>query len=146
MSAPQRATLAEALGREVRTFIANTLLFNQKIAAQVGLNGTDMQCLHLLALQGSATPGELARRCGLTTGGITVVLDRLEDAGYVRRIPNPSDRRSWIIRPVAARIRQLETMYRSKSQLLFNLLASYDEDELRLILGFFEKANLADPL
>jgi DNA-binding MarR family transcriptional regulator len=146
MSAPQRATLAEALGREVRTFIANTLLFNQKIAAQVGLNGTDMQCLHLLALQGSATPGELARRCGLTTGGITVVLDRLEDAGYIRRLPSPSDRRSWIIRPVAARIRQLETMYRSKSQLLFNLLASYDEDELRLILGFFEKANLADPL
>jgi DNA-binding MarR family transcriptional regulator len=146
MSAPQRATLAEALGREVRTFIANALLFNQKIAAQVGLNGTDMQCLHLLALQGSATPGELARRCGLTTGGITVVLDRLEDAGYIRRIPNPSDRRSWIIRPVAARIRQLETIYRSKSQLLFNLLASYDEDELRLILGFFEKANLADPL
>jgi DNA-binding MarR family transcriptional regulator len=33
----------------------------------------------------SATPKQLAERSGLTTGAITGILDRLEQAGYIRR-------------------------------------------------------------
>jgi len=40
------------------------------------------------------TPGKLAELTGLTTGGITVVLDRLEKAKYIRQERNPNDRRS----------------------------------------------------
>jgi DNA-binding MarR family transcriptional regulator len=36
---------------------------------------------------------ELARQLSLTTGGITRIIDRLEDAGLVRRVPDPADRR-----------------------------------------------------
>ena len=61
MSSPKNLKLMESLNREVRRFIANAILFNLKVAGEVGLNGTDMQCLNLLELQGSATPGELAR-------------------------------------------------------------------------------------
>src|SRR5215813_4819855 len=89
MSSPSRSELMEALTKEVRQFIAGAILFNLKVAEDLGRNATDLQCLNLLEIQGSATPGELAKWSRLTTGGITVVLDRLEKAGYIRREPNP---------------------------------------------------------
>ena len=141
MSSPKNPKLMESLNREVRRFIAGAILFNLKVAGEVGLNGTDMQCLNLLELQGSATPGELARWGYLTTGGVTVVLDRMEKAGYIRREPNPQDRRSSIVRPVPAKFRKLHALYRSKGQALIEVLSAYKEDELKLILDFFSRAN-----
>ena len=141
MSSPNDLKLVESLNREVRRFIAGAILFNLKVAAEVGLNGTDMQCLNLLELQGSATPGEMARWALLTTGGVTVVLDRLEKAGYVRRAPNPQDRRSSIVRPVAAKFRKLHAHYRSKAEALMRVLSTYDENKLQLIMDFFTRAN-----
>lgn len=141
MSSPKRLELVDILNREVRRFIAGALLFNLKVADEVGLNGTDMQCLNLLELQGQATPGEFARWAFLTTGGATVVLDRLEKAGYLRRAPNPQDRRSSIVRPVPAKFRKLHALYRSRGQALARALSPYNERELRLILDFFHHAN-----
>jgi MarR family transcriptional regulator, organic hydroperoxide resistance regulator len=126
---------------EIRKFIAGVILFNEKVAAQAGLNGTDLQCLHLLGLQGGATPSELAKCASITSGGMTVVLDRLERAGYIRRERNPEDRRSLIVRPVAAQMRRLERIYRSKSRAVARILSEYDERQLKLLLEFFEKAN-----
>jgi DNA-binding MarR family transcriptional regulator len=39
------------------------------------------------------TAGALAAEAGLTTGAVTGVIDRLERAGYARRVPDPADRR-----------------------------------------------------
>jgi DNA-binding MarR family transcriptional regulator len=40
------------------------------------------------------SPGWLADQCGLSSGAMTNRLDRLEEAGLVRRLPDPSDRRA----------------------------------------------------
>jgi DNA-binding MarR family transcriptional regulator len=141
MSSPKNLKLMELLNGEVRRFIAGAIFFNLKVAGEVGLNGTDMQCLNLLELQGAATPGELARWAYLTTGGVTVLLDRLEKAGYVRRESNPHDRRSSIVRPVPAKFQRLYTHYRSKGEALMQVLSAYKEGELQLILDFFKRVN-----
>lgn len=141
MPTPKKSELIASLEKEVRRFLAGGILFNEKVAAEVGLNGTDLQCLHLLELQGSATPGDLARWSGLTTGGVTVAVDRLERAGYVKRLPNPEDRLSNIVRPVAARLRQLQAIYKSKGDLVASVASQYDDREQRLILSFFERIN-----
>jgi len=44
-----------------------------------------------------ASPGELARNHELSSGAMTNRLDRLEEAGLVRRIPNPDDRRGIVV-------------------------------------------------
>ena len=44
-----------------------------------------------------ASPGELARKHELSSGAMTNRLDRLEEAGFVRRIPNPDDRRGVVV-------------------------------------------------
>ncbi len=139
MSSPQRTRLIEDLYHQVRRFIADAILFNESVAARVGINSTDLQCLHLLVLRGPATPGTIARWCGLSTGGVTVVLDRLERAGYLRREPNPADRRSSIVHLVKRKLRTLEGIYRSKGENLIQLLGTYRDEELAVILDFFSK-------
>jgi DNA-binding MarR family transcriptional regulator len=39
------------------------------------------------------TAGQLAAESGLTTGAVTAVVDRLERAGYARRVRDENDRR-----------------------------------------------------
>lgn len=143
MSSLQRAGILESLNFEVRKLIAGTILFNERVAARVGLNSTDLQCMHLLELQSAATPGELARFAGLTTGGITVVLDRLEAAGYIRREPNPGDRRSTLIRLIPARLKKLQAIYQAQGDGLARVLAAYPDGQLRLILDFLKELNTA---
>ena len=40
------------------------------------------------------SPGQLAANLGLSSGAMTNRLDRLESAGLLRRLPDPSDRRA----------------------------------------------------
>ncbi|WP_308403782.1 MarR family transcriptional regulator [Streptomyces rhizoryzae] len=64
------------------------------------LGATDLYALTILHLTEAMTSGELTARTGLTTGPTTRLIDRLEQAGHVRRVPAPDDRRKVIVEPV----------------------------------------------
>ena len=70
---------------------------DQAAADLYGLNRTDMRALDIVGRAGPLAPTALARLLGFTTGGVTTVLDRLERAGYVRRRPDPADRRRQVV-------------------------------------------------
>jgi len=70
---------------EIRKFIASAIFFNSQAAEKVGLSLTDSQMIHTLKLYGPSTPTRLAAASGLSSGGVTVALDRLERAGFIRR-------------------------------------------------------------
>src|SRR6516225_443311 len=109
-------------------------------AERIGINVTDLNCLNILALRGRMTAGELARATGLTTASITGVLDRLEEAGFVRRERDPHDRRRVIVRLDAARgMRDVAPVFIPVIAAWRNVAARYTDDELRLILGFQEQ-------
>jgi MarR family transcriptional regulator, organic hydroperoxide resistance regulator len=40
---------------------------------------------------------DIARELGITTGGTSKLVDRIEARGYCRRLPNPADRRSSLL-------------------------------------------------
>jgi DNA-binding MarR family transcriptional regulator len=141
MSTRRAATRHQSLVIEIRKFIAGAIFFNQKVAERFGLNLTDTQCLNVLEMAGSATPGQLAAQTGLTTGGITVVLDRLEKAGFVKREPNPEDRRSLIVRPLPENLARIQAIYADIHKGLGQLFAGYSDKELDIIVSFFEKSN-----
>jgi len=46
--------------------------------------------------------GELSRNLVMSSGGMTNLLDRLEERGLVRRVPDPGDRRSVLVELTAA--------------------------------------------
>ena len=143
MSNEKRARLAESLIREIREFIAGAILNNQRVADRLGINYTDQQVLNLVDLLSDAKPGALAELTGLTTGGITMSLDRLGKAGYVRRERNPRDRRSVIIRMAPERRRKILELHQTAGQVMAKIFAGYREEELELILDFFGRTNRA---
>jgi MarR family transcriptional regulator, organic hydroperoxide resistance regulator len=40
---------------------------------------------------------DIAGELGITTGGTSKLVDRIEASGYCRRLPNPADRRSSLL-------------------------------------------------
>lgn len=40
---------------------------------------------------------DIATELGITTGGVSKLVDRIEAHGYCRRLPNPADRRSSLL-------------------------------------------------
>lgn len=81
----------------VRANQAATDLFDETLTQFLGINRTDGRCLDLIDRRGRMSAGQLANESGLTTGAVTAVIDRLEAAGYVRRIRDTLDRRKiWV--------------------------------------------------
>jgi DNA-binding MarR family transcriptional regulator len=60
----------------------------------LGLSDNDVLAVQHLARAGRMTPSELGRELGLTSGGTTALIQRLERAGHLTREPHPTDRRS----------------------------------------------------
>ena len=79
--------------RSLRRVNLQGSFFGQTVAIRFGLSESDVEALEVLIDTGAATAGRLSELMGLTTGAVTRVIDRLEQAGYVRRVPDPADRR-----------------------------------------------------
>ncbi|UQX88569.1 MarR family transcriptional regulator [Jatrophihabitans telluris] len=67
-----------------------------------GLSGKELAILVEIAARSAPTPHQLSDLFALTTGSMTVVLDRLERKGFARRDRNPEDRRGLLLSPTAA--------------------------------------------
>ena len=106
-------------------------------AERIGINVTDLNCLNILALTGNMTAGELARETGLTTASITGVLDRLEEAGFVRRERDTGDRRRVIVRLDATRgLHDVAPVFAPVVEAWRAAAAAYTDEQLTLILEF----------
>ena len=123
----------------VRDYGVNLTQFRNAMSEWAGLNATDMECLRLLFLKGIATPSELARHTGLTSGATTAMLDRLERAGLIERQPNPDDRRGTLIAPVKSSAEKVASWFESARKAQDELISSYSEKELEIISDVFER-------
>lgn len=72
-------------------------LVGQVLARALGVSISDLAALHHLVGRPPLGPAELAHRLGMSTASATVLVDRLERAGYVRRRPASGDRRRIVL-------------------------------------------------
>lgn len=144
-SARTRQELLKRVGMELgRELSAQTVFFHEVVARKVGLNATDTRCLELIARSGDAevTAGDLGKATGLTTGAVTGILDRLEQAGMVERVRDSRDRRKVIVRPKFEALGRVGALYDGLGTAMMRLASGYQTSELELIDGFLER-NLA---
>ena len=123
----------------VRDYGIQLTQFRNAMSEWAGVNVTDMECLRLLFLKGIATPSELARHTGLTSGATTAMLDRLEKAGLIERRPNPDDRRGTLITPAKSSSEKVASWFESARKAQDELISSYSESELEIIADAFER-------
>jgi len=81
------------------------------VARALGISDAEATALAHLARHGSLTPGELGRLLGLSSGGMTALLHRLEAAGFIERRPHPSDRRSAVLLPTPVLLERATELY-----------------------------------
>ena len=127
---------------EIRKFIAASIFFNSQAADKVGLSLTDSQMIHTLQLYGPSTPTRLAAATGLSSGGVTVALDRLEKGGYIRREPNPADRRSLLIHIIPTRLLKLKGIYENVEAETRRCLSTLPKGDLAAVIRFFEALSV----
>ena len=135
-----RSELLRQLDQTLRKVGAQSVLLSDTVAKLVGLNSTDLECLDLLYLAGATTAGRLAQHAGLTTGAMTAVIDRLERAGFVRRLRDSQDRRCVRVEALPGRIKQIATLYEQLAKATARMHEEYEDHQLSLIVNYLTRA------
>jgi DNA-binding MarR family transcriptional regulator len=137
-----REDVIQAINQKFREMSTETIMFHQAVADVLGLHITDHKGLDLIYRYGPMPAGRLAELTGLTTGAITGIIDRLEKAGYVRRVNDPRDRRITIIEPTRNKKleRKLEAIFTPISIRMHKLLSSYSNNELAFLFEVLTKS------
>jgi DNA-binding MarR family transcriptional regulator len=113
---------------------------NQIVGERMGLNRTDHRVLEILARKGPMTAGDLAAAGHLTTGAVTTVLDRLERAGYARRIRDTEDRRRVLVEQTPEGSDTAMQYYRPFMERSFDAMANYTPEQLEAVRDFVRDA------
>ena len=132
-------TNIESVIRSLRRVNLQGSLFGQTVAIRFGLTESDVEALEVLLDSGSATAGRLSELMGLTTGAVTRVIDRLEQAGYVRRVPDPADRRRVIVEVVTEQAAAVESTLDRVSQKSAAEIGHYSDEQLAVIDDFLTR-------
>jgi DNA-binding MarR family transcriptional regulator len=128
--------------RAFQAALVNAVLGNDRIAREFGLTVADTQALHLLILRADiGNAKQLSQATGISTSTVSRVIDRLERAGYLNRVPDPGDRRSARLELDMQRVQPLVDRYAEYVTHLEKVNAGYTDDQLDLIADYLEKAN-----
>lgn len=132
---------------DVRTRVGQALVHmvrraeeaQERAARQHGLHPTDFRAIGYLHQAGQpVSPKDINAYLGLTSGSGTALLDRLEACSYIRRIPNPDDRRGALIlldREAASRPVQL---FEDIQAAYYKATAEFTPQELGAIAAYLE--------
>ncbi|MFD9733590.1 MarR family winged helix-turn-helix transcriptional regulator [Umezawaea sp. NPDC059074] len=118
-------------GREMS---ALTVMFHSRVAEEMGLSATDEKCLDLaMRAEGALTAGRIAELSGLSTGAVTGVIDRLERAGYVRRVRDPHDRRKVLVEVTPQNAEKFSHLFEGAMASVEQVLRQFTPEERELL-------------
>lgn len=138
-----KADASRQVGNELRLLASEIHALDSRAADTFGLNRSDLRCLDVLSQLGEASPGALARALGMSTGGLSISIWRLERAGYVAREIDLLDRRRVTVKPTAKTAGLEAHIFGQLQAQVRDLLADYSQHELLLIRQFLERVRVA---
>ncbi|MFY1660581.1 MarR family transcriptional regulator [Micromonospora sp. WMMD1274] len=144
---PARASAIADLMHAGRETSRLSTVLRYAIAERLGLTVSDLECLDFLADVGSATAGQIAERTNLTTGAVTSMVRRLQQAGYVTAERDPADRRRVVVTMRPERIADLERPYERFAERAERLVEGYSAEEVGLLVrhhGRLQEMYLAE--
>ena len=113
--------------------------FGQTVAIRFGLSESDIETLEALIDMGATTAGRLSELTGLTSGAVTRVIDRLEQAGFVRRVPDPADRRRVIVEAIPEKVAAVQATLNRVGSASADEIGRYTDAQLALITDFLTR-------
>jgi DNA-binding MarR family transcriptional regulator len=135
MSRQTKSELIDELTFEVRAAQAATDQMDDAACRALGINRTDGRCLDIVDREGPVAAGRLAEASGLTTAAVTAVIDRLERAGYARRVGDPQDRRRVLVELTPLARERAEVIW-GPFEIFREVLGAYTVEQLELLRDF----------
>ncbi len=132
-----RQELIHAIISRVRANQVLSDMLDEQIAGLMGVNRTDYRALDVIDQRGQISAGDLARELRMSTGAVTTVVDRLERAGYARRVADPDDRRRVLIE-VTPQIHESAAQLYGSPEDIVGAYDEYTDEELETVLRFQE--------
>jgi len=117
--------------------------YGERVAQRLGLAPADVDVLRRLALEGSMTVGRIGEATGLTTGATTRLVDRLEQAGFVRRVADPTDRRRVVVEAAGDRPSAVAAAFAPAEDAARSALEPLDAATLRALAAYLDAAAAA---
>src|SRR5262252_2586877 len=138
----QRRALVARVVAAIRANADHSDRLDQLGAMRFGLNRTDSRSVEILRRLGPMTANKLAEHLGITTGGVTTVIDRLEQAGYARRRRNHEDDRRLVLVEATKLAAQRENeIFGDLIEGTAKLVNSFEDGELLLIERFLNRVG-----
>lgn len=140
--ARQRQFLAQ--GKAVfRGYLTAEIMLGHVTAQALGLSSADFFGLNIVAMRGPVTAGDLAQATGLTSGAATRMIDRLEAAGFARRVHDTADRRRVHVEHATGRQGEIDAVLEPNRRHLAEVFLTYTHDQLAVLFDYFERATPA---
>jgi DNA-binding MarR family transcriptional regulator len=128
--------ITEMLERQLVVYSAHRLA---ALAERLGMPLNDVKALEIITAFESVSTGQLAQMLGVSSGGVTALINRLEVAGHVIRGHHPLDRRIIVIQPNPASRQQLTSRPALASEHVDRSACRYDIDQLETVQTFLSQ-------
>lgn len=136
-----REGLVDELVQEMPRYVSAAVRYQIAVADQLGMPLADVHAVGALVELGATGVSALADLMGMTTGAVTRLVDRLEQGGFVRREPDPTDRRRVVLTVVSERVRDISRYYESMGGRWQRQVEEYTDDELRFLVEFLRRGR-----
>jgi DNA-binding MarR family transcriptional regulator len=137
MSREKKQLLVDELVHMARAHEAANDAFDEVAREKLGINRTDLRCLNIIDNSGPMTAGRLAELSGLTTAAVTSVLDRLERAGYARRVRDQPDRRQVIVEVTPLLAERATPIWGPLGEEARSTLSRMSAEELKALIDYY---------
>ncbi len=133
MSTPDRDQHLDPGARLGSELSDAVVMFHEALGSLMGLSAADNKALGVIRRDGPMSARELAGRTGLTPGAVTGLVDRLENAGYVRRARHETDRRQLVIEATVPTSPQVNKAVAEMRQAMGRVTEQFSADELVVV-------------
>lgn len=137
-----RSSATNELLAEARSLSGDFDRLSQAVAERVGLSPIELLAMDLVSTAGQLSAGQLARELRLTTGAITGLVDRLEKAGFARRVADPDDRRRVLV-TATSKERKVGELYAPLAASLRRAVDQYSDRDLATLTDFIRRLRSA---
>ncbi|WP_082079852.1 MarR family winged helix-turn-helix transcriptional regulator [Williamsia herbipolensis] len=107
-----------------------------RMADRMGMNPNDMAAIAALAQRGPMGVAELAAHLGIRSASATVLVDRLERAGHVRRVRDTVDRRRVSVVETPAARQATHAAWSATISRIDDVCRALPDDEREVVLRF----------
>lgn len=131
----------EKLNQMLTEFYDKMSSWEQSVVKETGYSLAQVHTIEVLGSHGALRMKELAEKLGITTGTLTVQIEKLVKVNLIERCPHPEDRRSIVVKLTP----EGGSIYRHHNQLHLDLVRDLtrhiDPDQQSIFLTCLERMN-----